>query len=168
MGEVITLQAGSKDAFATPADPASPSSALVDVFAVLQGSRLGEARAIDFDVFLRNRGVVHAFTDLPSNIVAGTLEVCVRATGESSPHNDSVNLLFIEEDTPGWNDGFLWAGWSGTLKENPGLGTQIPVARETSHQRTDQETTLPPSADCLKREAVAIGPPSIGWRISGN
>ena len=31
-----------------------------------------------------------------------------------------------------------------------------------------KKRTCPPSADCLRREAVAIDSPSTGWKISGN
>ena len=116
MGEVITLQAGNVDAFAAPADPASPSSALADWYG-------GSSSRIDFDVFLKNRAVLHTFTNLPSNIVAGTLEFHVKALGEGHPDTDAVGLLFADGETLGWDDGLVWGSGLGPLKENLGLGS---------------------------------------------
>lgn len=119
VADMIVLQAGNQDGFAAPADPASPSTALVDAYAAWE---YGGA-TINFDVFSYDHGVAHTFVGLPHNIVDATLELRLRGMSVENPWNDAMHLLFVDATTPEWVEARAWARYLGELRSDLGLGS---------------------------------------------
>ena len=112
--DFITFQAGEHDLFAAPADPASPSAALLQGYT----SHTGQS-AKRFDEFISNRGLLQTFTGLPEDIVAGTLLVKLKANYDSFASNDQIVFRFVEDPTQ-WE--FAWARKLGQLELDLGVG----------------------------------------------
>ena len=99
IAETFTFLAGNMDNYAMPADPASPSTALLAAFG-------NPTTIVDFDVVEKNTRLGHTFTDLPENIVEASLEINMKAVGESFPDTDSLRLLAIDES---WTNVTHWS-----------------------------------------------------------
>ncbi|HXV13136.1 MAG TPA: FlgD immunoglobulin-like domain containing protein [Candidatus Krumholzibacteria bacterium] len=90
----IVITAGVDDNFALPADPASPSAALLALPMTFQ----------NFDLIagvngLADRNVAHTFTGLPANIQGASLELRVRAGNDAGVNTDGLLISFVDELT---------------------------------------------------------------------
>jgi hypothetical protein len=102
----IVVTAGTPDAFALPADPASPSPELVALLNATQ----------NFDLIagvnggLPDRQVAHTFTGLPPGIVAATLTLRVRAGSDPGVSTDGVLISFADAASTSYcADAVVWA-----------------------------------------------------------
>ncbi len=91
----IVITAGIVDEFAAPADPASPSAAMLALPMLYQNFDLTAGINGGF----ADRQVAHTFTGLPSNIVAATLQLRVRAGNIAGVTSDGVLISFVDEET---------------------------------------------------------------------
>ena len=119
VADMIVLQAGNQDAFAAPADPTSPSTALVDAYAAWEYG----GTTINFDVFSYDHGVAHTFFGLPPGITDATLELRLRGMSVENPWNDAMHLLFVDATTPEWVEARAWARYLKDLRSDLGLGS---------------------------------------------
>ena len=95
---MMTYTAGLVDDFSTPVDPASPSTAVSDLFTTI-------LPIADFDSSATNHFVVHTFSGLPEGIVGAILEVKIKGLGtlEGGVKDDDFWLGFFES-TSTFND----------------------------------------------------------------
>ena len=81
---------GVDDNFVGGTDPASPSAALT--------ARIndGFGTTTDFDGLSHNQNVAHTFSNLPSQIVAGILELRVRGGTHPGVDTDGLIISFVD------------------------------------------------------------------------
>ena len=94
-GSQIVITAGVVDEFAAPADPASPSAALLALGMLYQNFDLSAGINGGF----ADRQVAHTFTGLPANITGATLQLRVRAGNNAGVNSDGVLISFVDEET---------------------------------------------------------------------
>ena len=129
----IVYEAGRVDDYVQPVDPASPRPALKTFLTNLGGT------PADFDDYSGNNHFIHTFGNLPSNIIAATLEIKMAAAGPISS-NDALHLDFNGTK-------FAWGRYIGTGGSSSTSGAEgllpTPWKFESEHTFTLDLAELP-------------------------
>lgn len=135
-----TFQAGVFDAFALPAETASPSAEIAaltptqdfDLIAGVNGGTI-------------NTNVVHTFTGLPAAIVGGTLELRVRGgdpSGIGGVETDGIVLLFVDAMTATLADGLAFSRTFGPFSGGGLFDPDAGLVQATPWSNGDDATLL--------------------------